>query len=210
MASSIAMDKIRSKQIMMGVGLPTAPFVVLKEDFDVEEVVNKLGLPIFVKPSRQGSSYGATKVTEASQLQQAWLDAYEYDHVVIAEKFIDGPELTIGILDGEALPVIRIETSHECYDFDAKYVDDSTQYHIPSGLSEREEKELQSLAVRVYETIGCSGWGRVDAMQGKDGKFWLLEVNTIPGLTSHSLVPKAAQSIGIGFDELMMRILGTV
>lgn len=209
MASALAMDKLRTKYTWMGQGLPTPGYCTLNDDSDFDGVVAQYGLPLMVKPAHEGSSIGMSKVTKAEQLKPAYENAAKYDSEVFVEQWIAGKEYTVAVLDGEALPVIRLETPNEFYDYDAKYVSNTTGYHIPCGLDEAAEKELQSLAVKAFNGIGAHGWGRVDVLCDKDGKPYLIELNTIPGLTDHSLVPMAAKHAGISFDELVVRILQT-
>ena len=189
--------------------MPTPGFVVLDDGSDAGQIIAKLGLPLVVKPSCEGSSIGMTKVTSATQLKKAWQTACEYDASVIAEQWITGKEYTVALLGHYALPLIRIETSRDFYDYAAKYTADDTRYHCPCGLDTAAETVLQQLALTAFEAIDGSGWGRVDIMCDNDGRPWLIEVNTIPGMTDHSLVPKAAHGAGIGFDELVWRILET-
>ena len=173
------------------------------------EVVANLGLPLIIKPVHEGSSVGMSKVEKAEDLAAAIAKATEHDAVVMAEKWITGREFTISFLNGQPLPVIRLQPPADVafYDYDAKYKRNDVQYGIPCGLSEDEEKQLQTLCLRAFQAVGASGWGRIDAMQDEHGHFWLLEVNTVPGMTSHSLVPKAAQAVGYSFDELCVAIL---
>ena len=208
LGSSLAMDKCRSKQIWQSYEIPTPPFVELNEHSDWIDVVKYLGLPLFVKPVREGSSYGASKVKEAGELENAWLQACKYDERVMAESWVEGGEYTVSILADESLPMIRLETPR-FYDYEAKYIADTTQYHCPSGLDVEIENELSKLAVDAFQALDASGWGRVDLMIDANGKPWLIEVNTIPGLTSHSLVPMSAKKAGINFDELTLKILAT-
>ena len=205
-ASALAMDKQRSKWLWQALHIPTPPFMLVDETTKVEDVLKKLQLPLAVKPVSQGSTLGVTKVVSKDQFAKAVVLARTYEERVMVEPWIEGRELTVGILDNQALPSIRI-VPPEFYDYEAKYFSDLTEYHCPSGLSPEEETKLQELALAAYRSIGCRHWGRVDMMQDKEGQFWLLEVNTIPGLTDHSLVPKAAKSIGISFPELLVRIL---
>ena len=209
LSSSLAMDKCRSKQIWQSYEIPTPPFVELDEHSDWDDVVRYLGLPLFVKPVREGSSYGASKVKEASELENAWRQACEYDERVMAESWVEGGEYTVPILADERLPMIRLETPREFYDYEAKYIADTTQYHCPSGLDVEIENELNKLAVDAFQALDASGWGRADLMIDANGKPWLIEVNTVPGMTSHSLVPMSAKQAGISFDELTLRILAT-
>jgi len=207
--SAIGMDKIKTKQIWQGTDLPTAPYRIINKDSNIDEIVDSLGLPVIIKPVHEGSSIGMSKVEKKEDFAQAITKATEHDAIVMAEKWITGCEYTIVVLNGEALPVIRLEPPKDVafYDYDAKYQRNDVQYGIPSGLSESDEKQLQQLTLRAFQAVGASGWGRVDAMQDQQGNFWLLEINTVPGMTSHSLVPKAAKAVGIGFDELCVAIL---
>jgi len=207
--SAIGMDKIKTKQIWQGTDLPTAPYRIISKDSNIDEIVDSLGLPVIIKPVHEGSSIGMSKVEKKEDFAQAIAKATEHDAIVMAEKWITGCEYTIVVLNGEALPVIRLEPPKDVafYDYDAKYQRNDVQYGIPSGLSESDEKQLQQLTLRAFQAVGASGWGRVDAMQDEQGNFWLLEINTVPGMTSHSLVPKAAKAVGVGFDELCVTIL---
>ena len=207
--SAIGMDKIKTKQIWQGTDLPTAPYRIISKDSNIDEIVDSLGLPVIIKPVHEGSSIGMSKVEKKEDFAQAIAKATEHDAIVMAEKWITGCEYTIVVLNAEALPVIRLEPPKDVafYDYDAKYQRNDVQYGIPSGLSESDEKQLQQLTLRAFQAVGASGWGRVDAMQDEQGNFWLLEINTVPGMTSHSLVPKAAKAVGIGFDELCVAIL---
>jgi D-alanine-D-alanine ligase len=207
MASALSMDKLRTKQLWQGAGLPTPPFEVLREGFDPAAVVARLGLPIMVKPASEGSSIGMSKVTNEAQLQAAWELASRYDATVLAEAWISGGEYTAAILGREPLPLIRLEPTQDFYDFDAKYVSDETQYHCPCGLAADKEAELQQLALRAFDALGSRGWGRVDIMLDAQQHPWLLENNTLPGMTDHSLVPMAAKAAGMDFGELVVRIL---
>lgn len=211
MASALAMDKLRTKYLWQGVGLATPPFVSIENgnvgDVDYEAVVELLGLPISVKPAHEGSSIGIKKARTLEELIGACNGAATHDSQILIEKWIEGPEYTIAILDGKALPVIGLSTDHVFYDYDAKYLANDTHYILPSGLSEEKEKEISLLSELACESVGCKGWARVDVMQDSEGKFWLLEVNTTPGMTDHSLVPMAAKHAGIRFEELVVRIL---
>jgi D-alanine-D-alanine ligase len=206
MGSAIAMDKYRSKLVWKGLGLPTPPFHVLHEESDLA-IAAALGFPLMIKPAHEGSSVGMSKVNDDSQLDAAWQEASKFDSLVIAEKWITGSEYTAAVLDGEPLPLIRLETPREFYDYDAKYKTGDTGYHIPCGLDEEKEREAQQIALLACDAIGVTGWGRADLMMDRDGNFWLIEVNTVPGMTDHSLVPMAAKAKGIDFDELVYRIL---
>lgn len=208
-ASALAMDKVRCKFLWQGMHLPTANFEILRSSSDWQQVVNQLGLPLMVKPVREGSSIGMTRVEQLDQLKPACQLAAQYDPLVMAEQWLGGSEYTVGILKGKALPVIRLETQRAFYDYQAKYVDDDTQYLIPCGLAADREVEMQQIALQAFDSLGCSGWGRVDLMADNTGRFQLLEVNTVPGMTSHSLVPMAAQAIGMDFKELVLQILST-
>ena len=207
--SAIGMDKIKTKQVWQGSELPTAPHRIVSKDTDADEVIASLGLPFIIKPVHEGSSIGMSKVEKPEDFAEALAKATEHDAVVMAEKWINGREFTIVLLNGQALPVIRLEPPKDVafYDYEAKYNRNDVQYGIPCGLSEAEEKTLQELALRAFQAVGCKGWGRIDAMQDERGNFWLLEVNTVPGMTSHSLVPKAAKAVGYDFDQLCVTIL---
>ncbi len=209
LGSALAMDKRRSKLLWRGAGIPTPAFEPLEAGCDFEAVAERLGLPIFVKPVREGSSVGISKVTRPEQLRPAWEAAARYDAEVIAERGIIGVELTAAILGEEDLPLIRLETATEFYDYEAKYLRSDTRYHCPAGLPPEVERRVQHLARAAFKALSCSGWGRVDVMLDGDGEPYVLEVNTVPGMTDHSLVPKAAAQAGIGFDELVRRILET-
>lgn len=209
MASAIAMDKWRTKLIWQAVGIPTPRYDMLTEKSDFAAVAEKLGLPIIVKPACEGSTIGLTKVTVAKDLKAAFESAVKFDRLVLAEEFIAGQELTVGILGDVALPLVRIQPAVELYDYQAKYFSDDTKYFCPSGLPADVERAIQEHALKAYRIIGCEGWGRVDVMLNAAGKPYLLEVNTSPGMTGHSLVPMAAKQAGIDFDELAMRILAT-
>lgn len=214
MASAITMDKLRSKYLWQGCGLPVSPFVALTrkqmdDGLTPEELasIDALGLPLFVKPSREGSSVGISRVNEAWQFPAALDEAFRHDDEVLVEAFLSGPEYTVGVIGEDILPSIRIQTASEFYDYEAKYISDDTQYFCPSGLSAEQEAELSELVIAAWRALGCSGWGRVDVMMGGDGRFYLLEVNTSPGMTSHSLVPMAAKQAGMSFSQLVTRIL---
>ena len=207
LASALAMDKLRTKRIWQAEGLPTAPYAVLTRESDLKAVARRLGTPLFVKPASEGSSVGMTKVKRAADLEEAFALAVNYDPVVIAEKFVDGPELTVGILGEQVLPIIRIETPREFYDYEAKYIADDTRYLIPSGLPKAKEAQLQALCLKAFQALGCTGWGRVDLMLSRQGRPYLLEINTSPGMTDHSLVPMAARAVGISYEDLCVKIL---
>jgi len=207
MASALAMDKWRTKLLWNAAGLPTPRFELIDARTDFAGLAARLGLPLMVKPAREGSSIGMSKVISIEKLGPALELAARYDEVVIAERFVAGMELTAGILGGEALPLIRLETPREFYDYEAKYFASDTRYICPCGLPAEQERSVQRTALEAFRVLGCSGWGRVDAMLDRDGKLQLLEVNTIPGMTDHSLVPMAARAQGISFEALCMRIL---
>ena len=194
--SAIGMDKVKTKQIWQGSDLPTAPYRIISKDSDLNEVIESLGLPLIIKPVHEGSSVGMSKVEKAEDLTAAIEKATIHDAVVMAEKWITGREYTISFLNGLPLPVIRLQPPADVafYDYEAKYNRNDVEYGIPCGLSESEEKNLQELCLRAFQAVGASGWGRIDAMLDEQGNFWLLEVNTVPGMTSHSLVPKACKS----------------
>jgi D-alanine-D-alanine ligase len=207
MASSIAMDKWRTKMIWQAAGLPIPDFMLINERSDWDAVVQRLGLPLFVKPANEGSSVGISKVKQVSELKAAYAEAAKHDKLVIAERFVGGGEYTASILNGRALPVIKIEPANEFYDYEAKYLRDDTRYLCPCGLSAEQEAEMQALAQQGFAVIGGQGWGRVDFLRGTDGKAYLLEVNTSPGMTDHSLVPMAAREAGTSFEQLVVQVL---
>jgi len=207
LASALAMDKLRTKRIWQAEGLPTPPYAVLEQTTDLRAVAKKLGLPLMVKPASEGSSIGMSKVRSAGALDEAYALAANYDRVVIAEKFIEGAELTVGILGEQVLPIIKLETPRDFYDYEAKYIADDTRYLIPSGLSAKREAEVQALCMKAFRTLGCQGWGRVDLMLNKQGRPHLLEINTSPGMTDHSLVPMAARAVGLSYEDLCVKIL---
>jgi D-alanine-D-alanine ligase len=207
MASALAMDKWRTKLIWQSVGIPTPGYEMLTADSDFAAVVAKRGLPLVIKPSREGSTIGLTKVVRAEQMADAYTLAAKHDPMVLAEQFISGAEITASILGDTALPLIRIEAASGLYDYHAKYFADDTRYFCPSGLPPAQEQALQALAVRAFQIVGCSGWGRVDVMLDPQGAPYLLEVNTSPGMTSHSLVPMAAKVHGLAFPDLVIQIL---
>ncbi|MDX5333598.1 MAG: D-alanine--D-alanine ligase [Gammaproteobacteria bacterium] len=209
MASALCMDKLMTKRLWQGVGLPTPRHELLRHDSDFAAIVERLGLPLIVKPALEGSSIGMSRVDRAEDLEPAYRTAREYGERVFVEQWITGGEYTAAILNGEALPLIRLETPHAFYDYDAKYQASDTRYHCPCGLSADEEAEMQALAMQAFHAVGASGWGRVDFMRDAGGQPWLIEVNTVPGMTDHSLVPMAAREAGIDFNALVMRILAT-
>ncbi|ASN84117.1 MULTISPECIES: D-alanine--D-alanine ligase [Pectobacterium] len=214
MASALTMDKLRTKQVWQAVGLPVSPYVALDRRQYSETAANALlakfthlGLPLIVKPSREGSSVGMSKVNTLSELPAALEEAFRHDDDILVEKWLSGPEYTVAILGDEVLPSIRIQPAGTFYDYEAKYLSDDTQYFCPSGLPDEQEQALAGLAMAAYRAVGCSGWGRVDFMLDSDGAFYLLEVNTSPGMTSHSLVPMAARQRGLTFSQLVVKIL---
>lgn len=214
MASAISMDKLRSKLLWQGAGLPVAPWVALTRtafELGLSDSVNTciaaLGLPVIVKPSREGSSVGMSKVDKAEELPAALTLAFQHDEEVLIEKWLSGPEFTVAMLGEEILPSIRIQPAGVFYDYEAKYLSDETQYFCPSGLEAEREADLQSLVLKAWNVLGCRGWGRIDVMLDGDGQFYLLEANTSPGMTSHSLVPMAARQAGMSFSQLVVRIL---
>jgi D-alanine-D-alanine ligase len=206
-SSALAMDKLRSKQLWRGVGLPTPDFAVLQAHTDWAAVLDNLGGEVMVKPAHEGSSIGMSRVQSATELQAAYQNAAQYDGSVLVERLITGGEYTVAILDGKALAPIKLETDHRFYDFDAKYIAEDTRYLCPCGLSEAKEKELRELALNAFSALGCRGWGRVDVMADSAQNFYLLEVNTVPGMTSHSLVPMAAKAEGLSFAQLVIAVL---
>ena len=207
--SAIGMDKVKTKQVWQGSELPTAPYRIVSKDSDLQEIVDSIGLPFIIKPVHEGSSIGMSKVEKMEDFATAIEKATQHDAVVMAEKWITGREFTIVILNGQALPVIRLQPPEDVafYDYEAKYNRNDVEYGIPSGLTTDEEQQLQALCLRAFQAVGASGWGRIDAMQDQDGNFWLLEVNTVPGMTGHSLVPKAAKAVGYSFEDLCVAIL---
>jgi D-alanine-D-alanine ligase len=207
LGSALGMDKLRTKQVWQSAGIATPAFTVLGSDEDVSQAVDSLQFPLAVKPAHEGSSIGISKVDNAAALPQAYRDAAQYDGCVLAEQWITGEEYTAGILGETALPLIRLETPHTFYDYEAKYQSDSTRYLIPCGLDAGREHELQQLSLAAFSAVGAEGWGRVDFMLDEAGEPWFIEVNTVPGLTDHSLVPMAAQAIGMDFNRLVLRIL---
>jgi D-alanine-D-alanine ligase len=209
MASALALDKWRTKLIWQAVGIPTPRYALLEATSDFNAVARDLGLPLIVKPVREGSTIGLSKVTAAADLAEAYRRAARHDALVLAEEFIAGQELTATILGDETLPLVRIQPAVELYDYQAKYFSDDTKYFCPSGLVADLEKAIQEQALKAYRIVGCQGWGRVDVMLDKSGRPYFLEVNTSPGMTAHSLVPMAAKQAGISFDELCLRILET-
>jgi D-alanine-D-alanine ligase len=206
-SSVVAMNKLMSKQMWLGMGLPTPKFALLNSLVDAKDVFAQLGKEVMIKPAHEGSSIGMSIAKTASELESAYRKALQYDSSVLAEQLMPGPEYTIAILDRQVLPPIKLETDHGFYDYDAKYLADDTRYLCPCGLSEEKEEEIKQLSLWAFDSLQCKGWGRVDIMLNAEGEFNVLEVNTVPGMTSHSLVPMAAKAAGISFDELVAKIL---
>lgn len=207
MASSICMDKWRTKLIWQAVGIPTPEYVMVDEDTDFAAVESKLGLPLFIKAACEGSSIAVYKVKEAGELRKAYEAIRKTNDLIIVERFIDGGEYAIGIVEDKVLPTIKIEPANEFYDYEAKYILDSTVYHCPCGLSKEKEAQLQALALKAFKSVGGTNWSRVDLMLDKAGNPYFLEINTAPGMTDHSLIPKAAKVAGMDFDTLVLQIL---
>ena len=207
MSSALSMDKWRTKLVWHACQLPTPAWHILKADSDWDAVVAELGLPVFVKPAREGSSVGATKVMRAVDLRAAYEEAVRHDPLVLAEQFVEGEELTAAFVGNQALPLVRIVAPDGNYDWQNKYFSDATQYFCPSGLPESAEETIQALVMESAQLLDCRGWGRADLILDAAGKPWLLEMNTSPGMTGHSLVPMAARAVGIGFEDLCLKIL---
>lgn len=207
MAAALSMDKIRSKQLWRGIGLPTPDFMILDPESSRAAVERNLGLPLMVKPALEGSSIGMSKVEDWSQFEAAQKLAFAHDKQVFAERWVDGSEYTVAIVGDLVLPAIRLETPRQFYDYQAKYESTETRYFCPCGLAAEAEGALQDLAMSAFRSLGCEGWGRVDLMLDQDQRAWLVEVNTVPGLTDHSLVPMAAKNYGWSFSDLVVRIL---
>lgn len=205
--SAVTIDKPLTKLVWESTGIPTSTFRIVRDLEAAITVMEELGFPLCIKPTNDGSSVGVTKVVDPEQLPAAFNKAASFGSRVMIEPWIEGNEFTVGILGNNALPVIEIQTPHTFYDFDAKYNEDTTKYICPSLLSPERESELQELAFRAFQVVGCSGWGRVDLMEDHLGNFWFLEINTIPGMTDHSLVPKAAKVLGMSFDQVVMEVL---
>lgn len=209
LSSALTMDKLKTKLVWKSSNLPVADYVMVEkgQPICVEELVKQLGLPLFVKPSHEGSSVGMSRVNEATDLQRAIEHAFKFDNSVMVEAFLSGAEYTVAIVGDEVLPTIKIQPATPFYDYDAKYLSDKTQYFCPSGLDEAQEMALRDLAYKAYQSVGCRGWGRVDIMFSAEGNPYLLEVNTAPGMTDHSLVPMAAKQCGWSFSDLVYKIL---
>jgi D-alanine-D-alanine ligase len=207
MASALCMDKVRTKMVWLACGLPTPRYQVIDAACDWNALARDLGLPLIVKPAREGSTIGLTKVTAASQLADAWALAARSDPLVLAEEFVQGQELTAAFLGDQALPLIRIEAPQGNYDYRSKYFSDETKYFCPCGLPQAQERAIQAMVMKAAQALDCSGWGRADLIRRADGSVSLLEMNTSPGMTGHSLVPMAAREAGISFEQLVLRIL---
>lgn len=206
-ASALCMDKLRTKQLWNGVGLSTPAYRVLTPDTDWQKTLAALNGKVVVKPVHEGSSIGIALCSSADALSQAFAAAHKLDSTVIAEEYVDGAEYTVAVLNGEALPPIKLETNNTFYDFHAKYQSDETRYICPCGLDKEREAQLKQLAEEAFVAVGASGWGRVDVMENRNGTFFLLEVNTVPGMTGHSLMPMAAGAAGLSFNDLVLAIL---
>jgi len=209
LASALSMDKLRTKLCWQGFGLVTPKWFLLKSAADIEPCIEKLGFPVIVKPAQEGSSIGMSKAHNKEELQKALEVAAAYQCDVYAESWVTGKEYTVAVLNGVALPVIRLQTPNAFYDYEAKYQATTTQYHCPCGLDSAQEQELQAIAVTASEVVGVKGWSRVDVFIDDAGQYQLIEINTVPGMTDHSLVPMAAKQAGIDFDDLVWRILET-
>ena len=207
LGSAIAMEKSRCKLIWQGAGLSTPEFRLPASADELESAAREIGFPMAVKPSREGSSLGVSKVTNRNELAGAWASARELDDIVLTEKWIEGKELTVAILEHQALPIIRLQAAGEFYDYEAKYLSDQTSYICPSGLPDKLEEQVQQLALQAFDLVTCTGWGRVDVLLDDNDQPYLLEVNTVPGMTSHSLLPMAAKQAGLSFNQLVLRIL---
>lgn len=210
LGSSLAMDKLRTKQVWQAMDLPTPDYHVLDSAEACTTALQKIGLPLIVKPVLEGSSIGMSKVVDEDELIPAWRKAMECGGIIIAERWVNGKEYTAAILGERVLPMIRLETPREFYDYTAKYQSDDTQYICPCGLSDDEESSLAKMMLNAFKAVGANGWGRVDFMIDEENLPWLIEVNTIPGMTDHSLVPMAAKQAGISFKQLVLEILGSV
>ncbi|RBP84384.1 D-alanine--D-alanine ligase [Marinomonas rhizomae] len=208
LACGLAMDKVLTKRFWKGVGISTPAYLSFVGHADADVIEDQMSYPMIVKPSREGSTIGINKAMNRVELDSALLKALEYDSDILIEEFVDGPEYTITVIDDVAYPAIGLKPApdHKLYDYEAKYIADDTEYMLPCGLSEDDENELQMLALDAYRSLGCSGWGRVDIMRDQAGVFWVLEVNTAPGMTSHSLVPMAAKYVGIDYASLVEKI----
>jgi D-alanine-D-alanine ligase len=206
-ASSLCMNKQFTKNVWQTQGLPVLPGMRLEEGFSPQDVIAELGLPLAVKPAHEGSTVGITRVNTVNELMPAFFEAQKFGHYTITEPWVIGDEYTVGIIGEQVLPSIKIKPASSFYDYHAKYQANDTVYSVPSGLSDTEEKDLQDMCLKAYQAVGCEGWARLDLIRDKDGKFWLLEINTVPGLTDHSLVPKAVNALGFSFADLVFGIL---
>lgn len=208
LACGLAMDKVMTKRFWKGIGIPTPAYLSFDELPDAVVIEKAMSYPLIIKPSREGSTIGINKATNRTELEFALTNALQFDSDILVEEFVDGPEYTIAIIDDVVYPVIGLKASstHELYDYDAKYLAEDTQYLLPCGLNDDDEAELQALALDAYKSLGCEGWGRVDVMRDQQGVFWVLEVNTSPGMTSHSLVPMAAHYVGVDYVSLVEKI----
>ena len=209
LSSAIGMDKLKTKLLWRSLNISTPDFLQVTEKTSYEEIMSAIGVPFFIKPSNEGSSIGIDKIKNEKQYQDAFLKTSKIDVNVIVEKFVDGEEFTVAIVNDKTLPVIKIKPSNEFYDYQAKYIKDDTQYICPSGIEKQKEVSISKEALQAFKIIGCSSWGRVDFMMDKQGRHYFIEVNTSPGMTSHSLVPMAAKEVGINFDQLVLEILKT-
>ena len=209
LSSAIGMDKIKTKLLWRSLNIPTPDFLQVNEKTSYIEILDAISVPFFIKPSNEGSSIGIDKIKNEKQYQEAFLRTSKIDTNVIVEKFVDGEEFTVAIVNGKTFPVIKIKPSNEFYDYEAKYIRDDTQYICPSGIEKNKEASISEEALKAFKAVGCSSWGRVDFMMDKAGQHYFIEVNTSPGMTSHSLVPMAAKEVGINFDQLVLEILKT-
>ena len=209
LSSAIGMDKLKTKLLWRSLNISTPDFLQVTEKTSYEEIMSAIGVPFFIKPSNEGSSIGIDKIKNEKQYQDAFLKTSKIDANVIVEKFVDGEEFTVAIVNDKTLPVIKIKPSNEFYDYQAKYIKDDTQYICPSGIEKQKEVSISKEALQAFKIIGCSSWSRVDFMMDKQGRHYFIEVNTSPGMTSHSLVPMAAKEVGINFDQLVLEILKT-
>lgn len=209
LACGFAMDKLMTKRFWKGIDIPTPAYLPFTNNADLDLIEEHMSYPLIVKPSREGSTVGVNKALNRSDLEKALTGALKYDSDILIEEFINGPEFTVSIIDDVAYPAIGLKPApgHAVYDYEAKYIADDTEYLLPCGLKEDDENELQMLALEAYHSLGCSGWGRVDVMQDENGKFWVLEVNTSPGMTSHSLVPMSAEYVGLSYSDLVEKIV---
>lgn len=207
MASALAMDKWRTKLLWSAAGLPTPKAFILSDNSDWQQIITALNNNAIVKPAREGSSIGMRRVHHSTELQESYQYASQYDAMVLAEEWVSGAEFTVAVVDGEVLPAIQLKTSHEFYDYEAKYQSNDTQYLLPCGLTVAKENELKELVLKAFEVLGCEGWARMDVMQDEQGGFWLLEANTVPGMTDHSLVPMAAKAAGMNMSALVLALL---